>query len=399
MEQNPLRCPQCGTYRFIRHRLIRFGKEPRAYTMRMPVYECDACDIKYESIVPFDGQRLIHFRDYILDGITEDGPTVEIPFKYLFAEVDVSAKFGRFNDLGFDYDPLDYYFIPGLYRDFDTGYLTPAFFDREVLLHYNNHPDYSVKLTSFSSGNIYQKGERMFSWGFGINRSGLLFMWLGDLDKDFDEENERDRKRFLASNVASDHDIVSKFYFSQIPFTVQDAFQESDNESKVFSLKNQFDERIKKDFGFDIAKIDIERLAEYYRPPILEDREQILNAYLSLTKYLIESLQVEDLKRLLIERGVSPKDLKGLGSLKVFERFISAVLQLSDERSIMTPLYVLYDLRVLQGHLAIDSFDGNYESCKKRLNAESTTTDLEFFRIVIKSLISMYETLLTYPNP
>lgn len=367
--------------------------------MGMPVYECDACGIKYESIVPFDGQRVIHFRDYILDGITEDGPTVEIPFKYLFAEVDVSAKFGRFDDLGFDYDPLDYYFIPGLYRNFDRGYLTPVFFDREVLLHYNNHPDYSVKLTSFSSGNIYQKGERVFSWGFGMNRSGLLFMWLGDLDKDFDEENERDMKRFLASNVASDHDIVSKFYFSQIPFTVQDAFQESDNESKVFSLKTQFDERIKKDFGFDIAKIDIERLAEYYRPPILEDREKILYAYLSLTKYLIESLQIEGLKRLLIEWGVSPKDLKNLGSLKVFERFISAVLQLPDERSIMTPLYVLYDLRVLQGHLAIDSFDENYESCKKRLNAESTTTDLEFFRIVIKSLISMYETLLTYPNP
>lgn len=396
MEQNPLRCPQCGAYRFIRHRLILFGKEPRAYTMRMPVYECEACDIKYEPFIPFTSPRIVKFRDYILNGITEDGPTVEIPFKYLFAEADVTSPFSYYDHLGFDYDPLDYWFIPGLRRDGDDGYLTPVFFDRGVLLYYNNHPDYSVKLTSFSSGNIYLKGERMFSWGFGMNRTGLLFMWLGDLDKDFDEQNERDRKRFLASNVASNHDIVSKFYFSQIPFTIKDAFQESDNESKVFSLKNQFDERIKKDFQFDIAKIDIDRLAEYYRPPILEDREQVFNAYLSLTKYLIESLRDDDMKKLLIERGILEKDLKGLGSLKLLERFISVVLQIPDERSLITPLYVLYDLRLLQGHLVIESFNSKYDSCKQRLNADNKISDLGFFKVVVESLIQFYSKLLTY---
>lgn len=397
MEQNPILCPQCGTYRFVRHRLFRFGEEPRAFTMRMPVYECDSCAIKPESIVPLNGQRVIDFRDYILNSITEDGPTVELPFKFLFAEADVTAPFPFYDYLGFEYNPLDYYFIPGLRRDWDDGYLTPVFFDRSVLLHYNNHPNYSVKLTSFSSGNIYQQGKRMFSWGFGMNRSGLLFMWLGDLGKDFDKENERDRKRFLASNVASDHDIVSKFYFSQIPYTIEDAFQESDNEVKIFALKNEFDEQIKRDFKFDIAKIDIDRLAEYYRPPILEDREQIFNAYLSLTKYLIESLQVDEMKKVLVERGVSEKELKGLGSLKVFERFVSIALQLPDERTIMTPLYVLYDLRLLQGHLAISSFDEKYDSCKQRLDADITISDLDFFRVVVEKLIQFYTTLLTYP--
>lgn len=396
MEQNPLRCPQCGTHRFIRHRLILFGKAPRAYTMRMPVYECDACPIKPEPVIPLNCQRVVNFRDHLLNSITEDGPTVELPFKFLFAEADVTAPFPHYDYLEFEYDPLDYYFIPGLRRDWDDGYLTPVFFDRGVLLHYNNHPDYSVKLTSFSSGNIYQQSERMFSWGFGMNRSGLLFMWLGDLGKDFDAENERDRKRFLASNVASDHDIVSKFYFSQIPYTIEDAFQESDNEAKVFSLKNEFDERVKTDFKFDIAKIDIDRLAEYYRPPILEDREQIFNAYLSLTKYLIESLQVDDLKKLLIERGVSEKDLKGLGSLKIFERFANVVLQLPDVRTIMTPLYVLYDLRLLHGHLAIGSLDEKYNSCKQRLDADRSINDLDFFKVVVEKLIQFYTMLLTY---
>ncbi|MFD1140845.1 hypothetical protein ACFQ4C_06985 [Larkinella insperata] len=322
-----------------------------------------------------------------------------MPFTFLFAEVDVTSPFPQYAYLGFDYDPLDYYFIPGLRRPWNDGYLTPVFFERGVLLYYNNHPDYSVKLTSFSSGNIYHQGKPMFSWGFGLNRGGLLFMWLGDLAEDFTAEKERDRKRFLASNVASDHDLVSKFYRSQLPQTPEEAFQESDNEVKVFDLKNQFDERIRRDFGLEISKIDIDRLTDYYRPPILEDRDQIFNAYLSLTKYLLETLQTENLKKALIARGVLESALKGLGSLKLLELFVKTVLGLPGEKTIMTPLYVLYDLRILQGHLAIDSFAAKYDSCKDRLQADRNLSDLSFFQVVVQALIQCFTTLLGYPVP
>ena len=76
----------------------------------------------------------------------------------------------------------------------------------------------------------------MFERGFGINRYGKLFKWLGDLDRDFKEENMKPHlKRFQASNVPSDHEIVSKFYLSQNPFSPSDAFQSSDNETRLFS--------------------------------------------------------------------------------------------------------------------------------------------------------------------
>lgn len=98
----------------------------------------------------------------------------------------------------------------------------------------------------------------MFSWGFGINRNGKLFKWLGDLNEDFENESMMPHlKRFQASNIPSDHEVFSKFYLSQNPFSPSDAFQDSDNESRLFYLKNQFSSEIKAKFGLEITKVEI----------------------------------------------------------------------------------------------------------------------------------------------
>ena len=45
-----------------------------------------------------------------------------------------------FTHVPFQYDSDDYCYIPGLWREFDEGFLTPVFFNKEVLLKYDVHP-------------------------------------------------------------------------------------------------------------------------------------------------------------------------------------------------------------------------------------------------------------------
>lgn len=387
--KHPLKCPSCGQFRYIDFVGGRFEEGDKGFGVKLPFFQC-YCG-KYECAVP--EKRCMEFKDSIMPTI-KDGEFFDMPLKFLFSNLDEEKKFKRFDHLNFKYDARDYYLIPGLYREFDEGYLTPVFFNKDILLYYNGHPDYSVRLYSFSSGNIYYKGTPLFNWGFGINRNGKIFKWLGDLNEDFKSKKmEPHLKRFQASNIESDHDIVSKFYLSQNPFTIEDAFQESDNENKIFRLKNKFEESVKVKFGIVFSKLDIEHLSDYYKHPILNEREQIFASYLSLNKYLIENLEQDSLKNYLLQNGYTEKDLKGLKSIKLFERFVKVVFKRDNVDELIMPLYVLYDLRLLHGHLSDKSFNTKYNFCKKRLNIHHKTRDFTFFQNVITSLIEFYKAI------
>jgi hypothetical protein len=51
-----------------------------------------------------------------------------------------------FTKVPFEYDSDDYHYLPGLERKHDLGFLTPVFFNREVLLKYDASPDYRAGL-------------------------------------------------------------------------------------------------------------------------------------------------------------------------------------------------------------------------------------------------------------
>lgn len=398
---HPLICSKCGKfrdiefkdYRGIEFKGVRFESDDgkKGFGVEMPFFECKSCGL-IESILP--KERYLKFKDDILPSIN-DGEFFDMPLKFIFSKIDPDLKFKHYDHLEFTYDSRDYYLIPGLRREWDDGYLTPVFFDKDVLLYYNNHPDYTVKLTSFSSGNIYQKGKPIFSHGFGISRKGKIFMWLGDLDEDFDGEDMKPHlKRFQASNIPSDHDIISKFYLSQNPFSPSDAFQTSDNESRLFNLYNDFNSSMKDQYGLEFTKVEIGQLADYYKPPILDEKEQIFGAYLSLNKYFVENIQDDNLRKILLKNGKTEKDFESngrkLGSLKLFTIYIRDVLKKENADLVISPLFVLNDLRQLHGHLSGASFQERYESCKERLGIKDSKSDMEVFKTLVTKMISLF---------
>ena len=87
------------------------------------------------------------------------------------------------------------------------------------------------------------------------------------------------------------------------------------------------------------------------------------------------------------------KEIRDLGGLKLFEKFLGAVLKMDDASSLASPLFVLYDLRGMDSHLKSSTFDEKYNSCKMRLNYDRSKSHLDFFNAVITAILTMYEEL------
>ena len=158
----------------------------------LPYLHCDECPADY---LP-DNSRfaIVHLHEGAMRAGHKGVPSTRRKpnKKYEFTKVD------------FDYDSDDYDYLPGLTRPWDIGFLTPVFFYRTVLHKYDSLPGYSVRFASATYGSIDAPD---WDISFGINKSGKVIMWLGDIAK-----LPLNEQHYLRSeNVPSDHDIGSEF--------------------------------------------------------------------------------------------------------------------------------------------------------------------------------------------
>ena len=184
----------------------------------LPVLRCSACSRDHWP----DGSRLAIIQ--LHRDATEKRSTVVKVTRRKRQEI------FNFTDVPFVYDPDDYHYIPGLQRPHDVGYLTPVFFNRGVLLKYDTAPGYRVKFASRTYGDIITDDGDITP--FGINRNGMVVMWLGDISK-----LPKSEQYYLRSeNVASDHAIGSEFYDAQL----ECIFTESSAEDRLLGLRSEF---------------------------------------------------------------------------------------------------------------------------------------------------------------
>lgn len=262
-----------------------------------------------------------------------------------------------FTQVPFIYDSDDYNYIPGLVRTIDEGFLTPLFFNREVLLKYDAHPSYRVAFASRTYGGIRQGDD--FDIPFGINRNGRVVMWLGDVAR----LPEPEQYYLRSENVASDHSIGSEFYDGQI----ECKFTNRPPEDELFRERSELLEACFKKVGEKIAHLESEvlDLAASIRRPIVDtpaERRAIADA---LNKVYIESLDNKALGRALTARG---QDAGSLGTLKRLQKLLEVLAPTADVSAIMAPLYALYDLRVAYSHLgSVQGQEGRLKTVHDRL--------------------------------
>ena len=63
----------------------------------------------------------------------EAGQFYILKVEKIFPILNQRKRFKYYTHLGFQYDPRDYYLIPGIYCEWDEGYQTPVFFDKDLL--------------------------------------------------------------------------------------------------------------------------------------------------------------------------------------------------------------------------------------------------------------------------
>lgn len=296
----------------------------------LPVLRCPACNRDH---LP-DGSRFALIR--VFEQATERGaPAVSVKRKKR------SDTF-NFTNVPFSYDADDYFYIPGLERPFDVGFLTPVFFNREVLLKYDSSPRYRVQFASTTYGTIYSDEDIV---SFGINRHGKVVMWLGDIAK----MPEAEQYYLRSENVPSDHSIGGEFYDGQIEckFTAITA------ENALFQARSDFIDACYVRFKTKIAQLDAEvvTLSLQFNAPVVDTEKERRHVADTLNKIYLESLDSGALGTILKGLGGDPKEL---GSLKRLQAVMTAATTGADIAALLSPFFVLYDLRVAYSHLTSD---------------------------------------------
>ena len=268
------------------------------------------------------------------------------------------------------YDPLDYFYIPGLERPDGMGFLTPVFFSIEILPYFQTHPGYVVNFGSDTYGTIYTKDGGYIS--FGLTRAKHLIMWLGDLN----DLTTRDLQMLAAHNIKSDHDIGSEFYEGQI----EAHFTPLSQEQRIVRAQGELSGLMIKEFqGLRFLKMEKEAvglLGDLKRPIYYTD-EEFGNSMEVMTKLFIERIDGSQLKESL-RPLLSPselKDMAGLRELKLLQLWLSKRLGMGNADAVMKPLFVLYDLRVAYKHLLPeDRREELRQSSVSRLGLPSSAT-------------------------
>jgi hypothetical protein len=335
----------------------------------LPVLHCKNCSATF---LPDDSRFAII---YLHQQATEGRKSV-----VAVTRKKTNQDFG-FTKVQFVYDSDDYKYIPGLSRPFQEGFLTPVFFNREVLIKYDASPVYRVRFASKTYGEIRQGHD--FAISFGLNRNSKLLMWLGDIAK----LPETEQYYLRSENIPSDHSIGSEFYDGQI----ECIFTEHSPEDELFKDRSTFLEACFRRFGKKLAQLDKEvlDLAVTVQRPLVDSARARRDIADILNKIYIESFDNKALGEALYALG---EDAKSLKSLKRVQKLLQRTSPTANISKMMSPFYVLYDLRVAYSHLA--SEEGSREILKhvqERLALDQSTGLLNTYDRLIAELSTAFK--------
>lgn len=151
---NTLRC-NCGGIYVLTKGMYKYLKDEMEYRFHnCSILECEKCNT----------QGVFYTVKELCEIVIENIVQKKIEhYDYDFEMIKSAYKKNDYinTDIDFIYDEDDYYFIPGLIRPWNTGFLTPIFFNIEVLLKYAYHPDYALELGANTLGSIYKNQEHM----------------------------------------------------------------------------------------------------------------------------------------------------------------------------------------------------------------------------------------------
>jgi hypothetical protein len=278
----------------------------------------------------------------------------------------------QLNVLNFEWDPSEA--VHG------SGYLTPVYFNPQVLTRYLYDSRFSCEFASDTYGTVYGPD---FDISFGINRNGTVIAWLGDLQ---DRIPIRERFYWLVENKPPEREVASQFYDAQVDaqFTPPPAV------IQCLNIVAKFNATFHQKHGIHLyhdRSIE-ERIEETrrYERLVLNNVDDFKRFISEFNEILNENTNNLEIRRLLTEQGEPA--ISGSKGNKLLQRVYEIVL--FDTDNLIAPFYYLYDLRLWADH----STGGKYlEDVSTKLGVPQTEYQL-LMEALIAKLAASAEALL-----
>lgn len=313
----------------------------------IPILECNNCNEK-DIVLSFFVKKTIELSIQALKESSINNVKLKKDFNILFNRFiecfnlayDIKPK------LPFKYDILDYYVIPGLFREYNIGFLTPVFFDLKVLDRYLDDQEYELELKSGSYYTLWKKEEESFAISFGINENKRVIMWLGDIL----DLPTKEQYHLLSYNIESDHNLKSEFYNAQILVE----WGSESKEGNIFKIIGQINKKIMKKYSINLTTLEKETLFYYSQLhiPIKNTKKEFESLINILNKILVENIDTPSIKKFLETKNI--ENIKSLGSLKLLAKLIYYACNFNtydEAETFLSPLFCLYNLRITAAHL------------------------------------------------
>ena len=386
IENHPLKCPACGNIlHFIYDTYCMQHDTYKYYVQNSIFWKCNNCnyhkiDDKCQEII-----NSFYKSHKGSSNITSDFHNI---FKLLMKS-DAHINFYNNKPIKFNYDYIDYYFFEGLYRKYNPGFLTPVYFNHNVIWKYVNDPNYQ---TTYSSNNtIINISNDEFSITLGINENNNIIAWLGDLYS----LPENEQHYFKSENIDSDHNIASEFYDAQICVI----WPQDSNEQIIFRSLFELNKLIANVPLYKINGTVANTYAEQIHPPQYGTENNFYRIISSLNKILVEGINTKSLKDFLKNNYHDdlPENFKSNGSIKTLQNLLTIYSKKNnidiDVDKLISPLYVLYDFRILADH-NVDSPEDKFTKCMNCLNLDENINDYtKIYKVLIEKLKYMFLTI------
>lgn len=224
------------------------------------------------------------------------------------------------------------------------GYLTPVYFNKQVLIRYLYDSRFYCDFASETYGAI---GNNDFSISFGINKNGSVIMWIGDIMHNIPQ---KEQFYLLVENIDPEGDANSEFYEAQINAEFTEPPLEIKTLNAVEKLNSAFESRFSC-FLYKERSIE-ERIdeARRYKRILMNDADDFKRFITELNEIINESTNNAALRTLLRSKGVDFE--KGSKGNKLLEKVYTSVL--SDNNNLIAPFFFLYDLRLWAAHTGKD---------------------------------------------
>lgn len=236
------------------------------------------------------------------------------------------------NVLTFQWDPAE-----SLGGD---GFLTPVYFNRQVLVRYLYDSRFTCEFASETYGTVH--GDDFYI-SFGLNANGSVVAWLGDLQSRIPV---RERFYWLVENKEPEGDAKSEFYDAQ----VNAKFTEPPAVIRALNALSKLNAGFHKKFGVHLyhGRSIEERVEETrrYKRLLLNNVDDFKRFVSELNEIINENANNPELRRLLDARGVTVNS--GSKGNKLLAAVYEAVLH--DRSNLIAPFFYLYDLRLWADH-------------------------------------------------